>query len=134
MNFKLSCTRIFVIAIVLGLVAKTISPKPAEAVVQENFSELIDSLIQMRTNLDLYRAQHKGLLPPTDCFDNFESAMTKQIGSFGPYIREIPVNPCNGQKTIRFDGEEAGVNEAGWRLDTETGLFQADNNTANAAL
>jgi hypothetical protein len=36
------------------------------------------------------------------------------------------VNPFNGLNTVRFDGEPAGADKAGWRLDSETGKFQAD--------
>ena len=34
----------------------------------------------------------------------------------------------------RFDGEPAGVDKAGWRIDTKTGLFQTDDSAAHAAL
>ena len=131
---KLSCVRILIVAIVLGLVAKAIGPKPTEAKIQEKVSELIDGLVQMRTGLDLYRAQHRGLLPPVNCRASFKNAMTKRIGCFGPYIDEIPANPFNGMNTIRFDGKPAGANRAGWRLDTKSGLFQADNHPDYAIL
>jgi hypothetical protein len=84
--------------------------------------------------MDLYRVQHVDRLPPADSFNSFEMAMTTKIGQHGPYVKRIPTNPFNGLKTIRFDGEPAGAGKSGWRLDTKTGLFQADNNAACAAL
>jgi hypothetical protein len=60
--------------------------------------------------------------------------MTSRIQDYGPYVKKIPVNPFNNLNTVRFDGEPAGSNKAGWRLDTRTGLFQADNDAGYAAL
>jgi hypothetical protein len=60
--------------------------------------------------------------------------MTTTVGQHGSYIKQIPSNPYNGLKTVRFNGEAAGAGKAGWRLDTKTGLFQADNDAACAAL
>jgi hypothetical protein len=60
--------------------------------------------------------------------------MTTKVGRYGPYVKRIPTNPLNNLNTVRFDGEPAGAGIAGWRLDTETGLFQADDSTAYAGL
>ena len=124
-----------IIAIVLGVVARMIAPQFTEASNEEaEVCELIDGLEEMRVHLDLYRVRHQGRLPPTDSLAGFESAVTTRAGRYVPYIKEIPTNPFNGLKTVRFDGEPAGAGEAGWRLDTETGLFQADNDANYAAL
>jgi hypothetical protein len=88
----------------------------------------------MRTALDLYRDYHKGELPPCERFEKFEAAMTAEAGRCEPYLDEIPVNPFNGLSTVRFDGEPAGSGRAGWRLDTKTSRFQADNDATCAAL
>ena len=60
--------------------------------------------------------------------------MTTKIGQCGPYVEKVPVNPFNNLNTVRFDGVPAGAGKAGWRVGTETGLFQADNNAAYAGL
>jgi hypothetical protein len=95
--------------------------------------ELVDGLQGMRAQLCLYRVQHEDSLPPTGSFESFRTAMTTEVGQRGPYVEKIPVNPCNGLNTVRFDGEPAGAGKAGWRLDTKTGSFQADNDAAYAA-
>ena len=59
--------------------------------------------------------------------------MTGENG-YGPYLKKIPANPFNGLNTVRFDGSAAGTGEAGWRLDTQSGHFQADNDEAYASL
>ncbi len=126
---------IIVAAIVLVTVGRIITPQFTKASDEETkISELADSLEAMRAKLDLYRAQHRDIFPPTDSFASFERAMTTKIGQHGPYVKRIPTNPFNGLKTVRFDGEPAGSGKAGWRLDTQSGSFQADNDAAYSAL
>ncbi len=130
-----SYVEVMVVAIVLGIAGKMIAPQFTEAGNEEaKVSELIDGLEMMRAQVDLYRVQHEDNLPPVDSFRSFETAMTTTVGQHGPYIKKIPTNPFNRLKTVRFDGEPAGAGKAGWRLDTKTGLFQADNGAACAAL
>jgi len=88
----------------------------------------------MRAQLDLYRAQHGEYLPDCDSFAGFKIAMTTRVGRYGPYVKEIPINPFNDLNVVRFDGEPAGAGTAGWRLDTGSCLFQADNDAAHARL
>ena len=131
---RFSYIEVVTIAIVVGLAGITAFPKFIEANEESRTGELIDGLQTMRAQLALYRVQHEERYPPTRSYEDFKSAMTTRVGQCGPYVRKIPVNPCNGLDTIRFDGEPAGANQAGWRFDSKTGLFQADNNAAYAAL
>ncbi len=131
---RLSYVEIVIIASVLSVVTMTIVPKFIVASPESKTSDLIDGLQEMRSQLDLYRAQHENSLPPIDSFESFKTAMTTKIGQCGPYVEKVPFNPFNNLNTIRFDGEPAGVGKAGWRFDTKTGLFQADNHAAYAGL
>jgi general secretion pathway protein G len=134
-NVRLSYVEIFIVAVVLGVGGRIAVPQLAEASTEEKVCRLVDGLGTMRANLDLYRAEHGGNLPAVDTFAGFEAAMTTQVGQCGPYVEEeIPTNPFNELNTVRFDGEPAGAGKAGWRLDTQSGLFQADNDAAYAAL
>jgi type II secretory pathway pseudopilin PulG len=134
-KIQFSYVEVIIVAIVLGIAGKMITPQFTKASNEEaKVSELIDGLEAMRAQIDLYRVQHEDNLPPVDSFKSFEAAMTTTVGQHGPYINKIPTNSFNGLKTVRFDGEPAGAGKAGWRLDTETGLFQADNDAACAAL
>ena len=129
-----SYLEVVIIVFVLGIAARTITPQFAEAGSEEKVSDLVEGLEVMRAQLDLYRLQHRDRLPPADSFSSFESAMTTKAGEYGPYVKKIPTNPFNNLDTVRFDGEPAGAGKAGWRLDTETDLFQADNDAVYAAL
>jgi len=131
---RLSYVEVVIIASLLSVVTMTVVPKFIVASPESKTSDLIDGLQEMRSQLDLYRAQHENSLPPVDSFESFKTAMTTKIGQYGPYVEKVPVNPFNNLNTIRFDGEPAGVGKAGWRFDTKTGLFQADNHAAYAGL
>jgi type II secretory pathway pseudopilin PulG len=131
---RLSYVEAVIIASVLSVVTMTVVPKFIGASPESKTSDLIDGLQEMRAQLDLYRAQHENSLPPVDSFESFKTAMTTKVGQYGPYVEKVPVNPFNNLNTVRFDGVPAGAGKAGWRVDTETGLFQADNNAAYAGL
>ena len=131
---RLSYFELIIITVVLGVVAMRVVPRFAEASPESKICDLIDGLEQMRAQLDLYRAQHGGRFPDDSSFEVFESSMTMRIGRYGPYVSRIPVNPFNNLNTVRFDGEAAGAGMAGWRFDTQDGLFQADDSTTHASL
>ena len=131
---RLSYVEAVIIASVLSVVTMTVVPKFIEASLESKTSDLIDGLQEMRAQLDLYRAQHENSLPPIDSFESFKTAMTTKTGQYGPYVAKVPVNPFNNLNTVRFDGEPAGAGKAGWRFDTKTGLFQADDHAEHAGL
>jgi len=134
-KIQISYTEVLVVAIVLGIAGKMIAPQFTEASEEgTKVSELIDGLGMMRAQLDLYRVQHGDCFPLASSFVSFETVMTTREGRYGPYVKKIPANPFNDLKTVRFDGEPAGAGKAGWRFDTKTGQFQADNDASHAAL
>ncbi len=129
-----SLAQAVLIAAILGIVARSVGPVFTRAGTDRMTCSLIDGLETMRTALDLYRAYHKGRLPPCGSFENFEDAITTEAGRYRPRLNGIPVNPFNGLNSVRFGGEPAGSGRAGWRLDTNSGCFQADNDEAYASL
>jgi hypothetical protein len=129
---ELSFIQALVIAVVLGLVARSAVPTFTRAGTDKALYDLIGRLESIRTALDLYRVHHNGELPPCENFKNFEAAMAAEANRYKLHLVRMPVNPFNGLNIVRFDGEPAGSGKAGWRLDTNSGLFQADNDAACA--
>ena len=123
-----------IITAVLLSAAVNYAPRLSRASNEDRAAELIDALHSVRSALDLYRAEHKGDLPPTDDFRSFTRALAGASDSSGPYIRGIPDNPFNGKSRVRFDGAGAGAGLAGWRLDTHSGSFRADHDPDYASL
>lgn len=131
---RLSLIEIVTVAVVLGIGSAGIAPKYMEASEEEKLDQLIKGLQIMRGRLALYCVQHGDQLPPTNSLKDFRVALTTRAGQYGPYMKRMPVNPYNNLDTIRFDGEPAGANKAGWRFDTQDGSFRADNNVSHGAL
>lgn len=131
---RLSLIEIMTIAIVLGLGSAGIAPRYIEAGEEEKLDQLINGLQKMRGQLALYCVQHEDQLPPSYSPESFRIALITRVGGYGPYIKRMPVNPYNNLDTVRFDGEPAGANKAGWRFDTQDGSFRADNNVSHGAL
>ncbi len=131
---RLSYVELATVLVALSIVSMQVVPKFTQATEASRTDELARGLQEMRTQLRLYSVQHESRQPPTDSFESFEAAM-KGVNQQGePYVERVPVNPCNGLNTVRFDGEPAGTNEAGWRFDRESGLFQADDCPKHAVL
>ena len=130
----ISYVRIMIIVLVLGITAKIVVPQFTEATTEKKISILIDGLEAMRANIDLYCIQNEGRLPTADSSKTFKAAMMAMAQWHGVSFKDIPVNPFNNSNRVRFDEKQAGAGLAGWRFDTKTGLFQADNNAECAAL
>ncbi len=131
---RLSYVELATVLVALSIVSMQVVPKFTQATEASKTDELIRGLQHMRTQLRLYSVQHDNRQPPTNSFESFEAAMKSANQQGEPYVERIPVNPCNSLSTVRFDGEPAGTNEAGWRFDSESGLFQADNCPKHAVL
>ena len=129
-----SYVEVVFITVILGLIAIEAAPRFTQAKPENEVGLAQENTKKIRSQLDLYRAQHEGRLPPADSFRSFRAAMITKTGQFGPYVRKIPVNPFNDLNTVRFDGEPAGIGMAGWRFDTKTGMFQADDSFEHAQL
>ena len=89
----------------------------------------------------MYKSQHDDQLPVAagEISSDFERRMTLRTdrngyagSDYGPYLNKIPKNPYNDKNTVRIDGDAAGANTHGWRLDTFSGIFQADDSIQNA--
>ncbi len=139
----LSLVEILIVVAILGILAAVVIPQYTNASTKVRTSALSSDLHRIRSQIRLYIFHHNEQLPAStgEAATDFERRMTTQtdvIGNagtdYGPYILGIPVNPFNDLNTLRIDGAPAGANTEGWRFDTTTGDFQADDSAAHAAL
>lgn len=133
-KFDISYLKVAVLMAALIIFARTIGPQSTEAKIQSDTSQLIDILVMMRSTIGLYKAMNGGQAPAVDSAKEFEQIFIEHSRNFGHYFHGIPVNPFNGKNTVRLDGPAAGANKAGWRLDSQTWYFQADNDKTCAGL
>jgi len=124
------------IAAVLGSVGVTVIPQFTQASNEDHIINMIGMLHQIRSQIDLYKAQHNGMLPPADAAETFCKAMTKKgADGLGPYMEEFPTNPFNQSGSIRISSEaDQGQGTHGWHYNSATGDFYADDNKCHSQL
>jgi len=131
---------ILIVVVILGILAAIVIPQFTEASTEAKTSSLCSDLQTVRSQIELYKIQHNDALPGSGTA-SFVQAMTGQtdiagaVGTdYGPYLQQMPKNPFNNLNTVRIDGAAAGANTEGWRFDSASGAFVADDTAAHAAL
>ena len=144
---------ILIVVVILGILAAIVIPQFTEASTEARESRLCTDLQTMRSQIELYKAQHNDLLPGSETAASaigsvgnatFIQALTGYTdvagdvqaapgpGVYGPYMQKIPTNAFNNDDTVTFNATvgvgNPGTNNAGWNLDPATGQFQADDN------
>ena len=138
-----SLVEILIVVAILGILAAIIVPEISGAGVEARTSALETDLRSVRSQMGLYKLHHNYQLPAVagENSADFSRRMTTQTNvngdpgfDFGPYLKSLPVNKFNDLGTVRIDGAAAGGNTDGWRFDTITGAFQADDSPGHAML
>jgi general secretion pathway protein G len=133
---KFRFVELVIIAAVLGFISFTVIPPLTQASTEDNIVAVVSVLSHVRSQIDLYRAQHKGMLPPADTPEEFKKALTqKDRHGLGPYIKEFPVNSFNGLDIVRINSvPDQGAGSHGWHYNSKTGEFHADDSPWHANL
>ncbi len=110
-----------IVILIIGILAALVVPRFSNASDIAQSVSLKDNLRMLRVQIQVYSAQHNSIAPgypggnenttPTET--DFINQMTKYTSSggivggthsdtypYGPYVREIPLNPINGLRTI----------------------------------
>ena len=131
----ISLPEILLLMLLLGILASIIIPNISGVGPGSRSSALARDLHTTRSEIERYKRHHNGQFPAAkgENFDCFLRRMVRKTNTdgdpgveLGPYLWRLPVNPFNDLKTVRIDGAAPGANIAGWRFDTRTGAFQAD--------
>ncbi len=137
----LALAEVLVLVVLAGIMASLIIPHVSGVRAESRTATLATELLRMRNRIESYKSHHNGMLPAAtgECFADFLCRMAKKTNAegdsgieFGPYILKLPVNPFNNLTKVRIDGAVSGANIAGWRFDTKTGAFQADDSPEHA--
>lgn len=143
---------ILIVVVILAIIAAVALPRFSNASAMARASMLADDLRILRMQLEVYRGQHNGIPPgypdgnradaPTvEALVAQLTSTTNQIGQvgaagtpgfrYGPYLREMPVNPLNNKTTVQLlaDGENMpaeGDDSHGWLYKPATMEVRAD--------
>ena len=132
---------ILVVVVLLGILAAIVVPHISGVGIESRAAALATDLRRVRSQIELYKFHHNDQLPAAagENSADFSRRMTTQTDvngnagvDFGPYLQSLPANKFNGSATVRIDGAAAGANIDGWRFDTITGAFQADDSAGHA--
>ncbi len=130
---------ILIVVIILGILAAIVIPQFTQASTQARLSNLQTNLQTVRSQLQLYKAQHNDILPPTPITEMTEytditgavAAAPDATHTFGPYLQAVPINPISNSAAIRVVNGAATVfaaptTDAGWYYNSTTGEWRAD--------
>jgi general secretion pathway protein G len=143
---------VLIVAVILGTLAVVVVPHFSDASEPKRSAAVRDDLRYLRTQIMVYRAQHKGVAPgfprgdsaavPT--YEAFVTQLTQPTdeaggpvagGSadhpLGPYLPRIPANPVNGSSAILFvpagsPFPTAPSGPQGWVYQPSTGTIAAN--------
>jgi len=122
---------VLIVVVILAVLAATIIPQFSDSTKDAKESTLLFNLHTLRSQVQMYRTQHDGLLPG-NALDELIKATDKYgdtLGTdlqYGPYVTEIPENPFNKSKTIAIIGNSPALKadvsaDDGWLYNPTTG-------------
>ena len=130
---------LLIVVTIIGILATIVIPQFSNASVQARENALKDELRYLRTQIVVYKAQHKDVTPGTN--GDFVEQMTQytnDLGAasatatsthkFGPYLSKIPKNPMNDLNTIEQTNQNPLVADGGhgWKYNPATQEIIAD--------
>ena len=128
---------ILIVVIILGILAAIIIPQFTDASSEARESTLTSNLQILRSQIGLYKIQHRDTYPDSTSTATFETALTTRTDEFGaasvaadalgPYMQKIPANPFSdtADPLFGFDGAVA-AGGSHWDFDTTTGAITAN--------
>src|SRR6185295_3454410 len=124
---------VLIVVVIMAILAATIIPQFTDSTKDAKSSTSKFNLHTLRSQIELYRAQHNGTAPSATLVELTQStnaAGTSGSGAnfpYGPYVREIPKNPFTNSaaiKTISTDpavATDVTAGNAGWIYNSTTG-------------
>ncbi len=138
-NKGFTLVEILIVVIILGILAAIVIPQFTEASNDARVSALMSDLQTVRSQIELYKVQHKdnypGTVSGTWTIGNFVSHLTGKTdadgasgGSLGPYLQKFPTNPFNNQSAVAdatgaSDPNAVISGDYGWWFNSTTGSF-----------
>lgn len=128
-NRGFTLVEILIVVIILGILAAIVIPQFTSASQDARKSSLVSQLQTLRSQIELWKLQHKDKLPDlTTATGNWDFLIKKTLedgtvdasGKFGPYLQAVPVNPLNGLTTVE-NGTADATADCGFIYDYAAG-------------
>jgi len=133
-----SLVELLIVTFILGILASVAIPQMVTSSLDASEAALVQNLTIFRKAIEMYSLQHNGAFP-----DKNEATVVLQLTQktnrdgdpgtqYGPYFREIPLNPMNNSNEIKFKKLPKGPNDSsGWYYDKDTGEIRANSSGAS---
>jgi len=139
---------VFMVVVILCIIAAVAVPRVSQAAAENRTSDMVGKLHLVRSQIELYKAQHGNLLPGQEVIGgdikqaDFIAAMTTRntVDGYGPYLKKMPENPffvgdaANDITCVNdADAIPTGAEGTGWWLNAATGRFRPCDNKFHTA-
>jgi prepilin-type N-terminal cleavage/methylation domain-containing protein len=136
-----SLIELVIVVVIIGVISSIAVPRMLSAAETARANALKGSLSVLNKAAELYAAEHDGKSAAYDEAGTLgdASALIKRLvartladgtidsnGAYGPYLREMPLNPYSKLISVRMDGAAAGAGTDGWRFDSASNQFTPD--------
>ncbi|PQO44457.1 prepilin-type N-terminal cleavage/methylation domain-containing protein [Blastopirellula marina] len=118
---------VLIVVVILAVLAATVIPQFTDSTTDAKKSSGMMNLHTLRSQIQLYRAQHDGDVPSATLNElTIKTTVDGSAGgAFGPYITKIPVNSMNNLDTIDAVTADPAASDfdgsTGWIYNTSTG-------------
>jgi general secretion pathway protein G len=131
---------VLIVVVIMAILAATIIPQFTDSTKDAKSSTVQFNLHTLRSQIQLYRTQHNGLAPTGTLAELMTTTDTSgATGSgasfpYGPYLREVPLNPFNNSKAVKVITTDPAVaadvtGSGGWLYNATTGGIWIDHAT-----
>ncbi len=130
---------LLIVVTIIGILATIVIPQFSSASSQARENALKDELRYLRTQIVVYKAQHRDNAPGVNGdFVQQMTMFTDETGAtsatrtathrFGPYVPRIAKNPINDLSTIEMTNQDPLVADGGhgWKYNADTQAIIAD--------
>ncbi len=127
---------VLIVVVIMAILAATIIPQFTNSTKDAQTSTATFNLNTLRSQIQMYRTQHDGLMPAATLVELFSStnrAGTVGTGAsypYGPYLSGVPENPISGSTTVTATTNSPAVagdvTGAGWLYNATTGEVWLD--------
>lgn len=128
---------VMIVVVIMAIVVGAVIPQFTDAASDARESGALMNIGLMRKQLELYKQHHNGLFPARLADLALRSDAAGNIGTtsaniYGPYIREVPVNPFTSSakvtpSTTNPPSAASGAIDAGWFYHAASGGVWIDN-------
>ncbi|MFN0019574.1 MAG: prepilin-type N-terminal cleavage/methylation domain-containing protein [Pirellulaceae bacterium] len=125
---------VLIVVVILTILAAAVVPQFMDSTVDARQSVMLHNLATLRTQTNLYRAQHNGVAPTSNVIAQLTTATnadgtTTGTPTLGPYLVTIPPNPQLDEPKYQSEVQiidtdpKANSPTAGWIYNSMTGRF-----------